>query len=152
MSEKVVSIDLAGGNRNVKARTIASVLALIAAAPPAAAQQVIGNADAGHELASKLCTGCHIVGTERSGSDVAPPFLVIARDPQVTLTALHAWVAPPHPMRNLALTRQQIADINAYLDTLHGEQPPRVNTEEPPPALEDAPPDKLGEPIKPSDQ
>jgi mono/diheme cytochrome c family protein len=131
MSEKVVSIGLAGGNRNVKARTIASVLALIAA---------------------KLCTGCHIVGTERSGSDVAPPFLVIARDPQVTLTALHAWVAPPHPMRNLALTRQQIADINAYLDTLHGEQPPRVNTEEPPPALEDAPPDKLGEPIKPSDQ
>ena len=58
-----------------------------------------------------------------------------------------------HPMLpNLALTRQQIADINAYLDILHGEQTPRVKTEEPPPALEDAPPDKLGEPIKPSDR
>jgi mono/diheme cytochrome c family protein len=138
---------------NVKAPLIASMLVLIAAALPAAAQQVIGNPDAGHELASKLCTSCHIVGTERAGSDVAPPFLVIARDPQTTLTALHAWVGPRHPMLpNLALSGQQIADINAYLDLLHGEQTPRVQTEEPPPAVEDAPPDKLGKPIKPSGQ
>jgi mono/diheme cytochrome c family protein len=141
----------AGGKRNVKVRLLASMMALIAGTP-AAAQQVIGNADAGHELASKLCSACHIVGTERSGSDVAPPFLVIARDPQMTLAALHGWVSPPHPMRNLALSGQQIADINAYLDTLHGEQPPRAKTEERPPALEQAPPDKVGEPIKPSGQ
>ena len=129
------------------------MLVLIAVALPAAGQQVIGNPDAGHDLASKLCTSCHIVGTERAGSDVAPPFLVIARDPQTTLTALHAWVGPGHPMLpNLALSSQQIADINAYLDLLHGEQTPRVKTEQPPPALEDAPPDKLGEPIKPSDR
>ena len=70
------------------------MLVLIAAALPAAAQQVIGNPDAGHEFASKLCSSCHIVGTERAGSDVAPPFVVIARDPQTTLTALHAWVGP----------------------------------------------------------
>jgi mono/diheme cytochrome c family protein len=139
------------GNRNVKARLIASTMALIAGTP-AAAQQVIGNPDAGHELAAKLCSACHIVGTEQSGSDVAPPFLVIARDPQMTLIALHGWVGPQHPMRNLALSGQQIADINAYLDTLHGEQTPRVKTEEPPPALKQAPPDKLGEPIKPSGQ
>jgi mono/diheme cytochrome c family protein len=128
-------------------------MVLVVATLPAAAQQVIGNPDAGHELASKLCTSCHIVGTEREGSDVAPPFLVIARDPQLTLTALHGWVGPTHPMlRNLSLSNQQIADINAYLDLLHGEQAPRVKTEEPPPALEEAPPDKLGEPIKPSDR
>ena len=137
----------------MQARVLASMLVLIAVALPAAAQQVIGNPDAGHELASKLCTSCHIVGTERAGSDVAPPFLVIARDPQTTLTALHAWVGPRHPMLpNLALSGQQIADINAYLDMLHGEQAPRVKTEEPPPALEAAPPEKLGEPIKPSGQ
>ena len=52
---------------------------------------------------------------------------------------------------NLALSGQQIADINAYLDLLDGERT-RVKTEEPPPALEDAPPEKLGEPIKPSDR
>ncbi len=137
----------------MQARVLASMVVLVAVALPAAAQQVIGNPDAGHELASKLCTSCHIVGTERAGSDVAPPFVVIARDPQTTLTALHAWVGPGHPMLpNLALSSQQIADINAYLDLLHGEQTPRVKTEEPPPALEDAPPDKLGEPIKPSDR
>jgi mono/diheme cytochrome c family protein len=135
----------------VKAGLIASMMALIAGTP-AAAQQVIGTADAGHELASKLCSACHIVGTERSGSDVAPPFLVIAREPQMTLAALHGWVSPPHPMRNLALSGQQIADINAYLDTLHGEETPRVKTEEQPAVLENAPPDKVGEPIKPSDQ
>ena len=136
----------------MKARLIASMVVLVVVALPVAAQQAIGNADAGHELASKLCTACHIVGAARSGSDVAPPFLVIARDPQMTLTALHAWVGPPHPMRNLSLTRQQIADINAYLDALQGEQATQVKTEEPPPALEDAPPEKLGEPIEPSDQ
>ena len=137
----------------MQARVIASMLVLIAAALPAAAQQVIGNPDAGHELASKLCTACHIVGTERAGSDVAPPFPVIAREPEISLTTLHGWNGPMHPMLpNLALTAQQTADINAYLDMLHGEQTPRVKTEEPPPALEDAPPDKLGEPIKPSDR
>ncbi len=134
-------------------RPIASLLVLIGAAQPAAAQQVIGNADAGHELASKLCSACHIVGSEQAGSDVAPPFPVIARDPGISLTALHGWKGPAHPMLpNLALTAQQIADINAYLDVLHGDQAPRVKTEEPPPALEAAPPEKLGAPIKPSGQ
>ena len=137
----------------MQARLIASMMVLIAGPLAAAAQQVIGDPDVGHELASKLCTACHIVGTERGGSDVAPPFLVIARDPQVTLTALHGWGGPTHPMLpNLALTAQQTADINAYLDMLHGERTPRVKTEEPPPALEEAPPDKLGEPIKPSNR
>jgi mono/diheme cytochrome c family protein len=145
-----VSNFLGVGNQSVKARLIA---VLIGAASPAAAQQVTGNADAGHELASKLCAACHIVGSERVGSDVAPPFPVIAQDPAISLTALHAWNGPGHPMLpNLALTGQQIADINAYLDMLHGEQAPRVKTEEPPPALEAAPPEKLGEPIKPSGQ
>ena len=50
---------------------------------------------------------------------------------------------------------QQIADINAYLDALHEApaeaEPPRVETEEPPPALEQSPPEELGEPIEPSD-
>jgi cytochrome c553 len=126
------------------------MLALAAIAPPLAAQEATGSASAGQELVSKLCASCHIVGTERVGSDVAPPFVVIARNSEMTLSALHAWVGPEHPMlRNLALTRQQIADINAYLDSLHGEQTPRVETEEPPPVLKTAPPEKLGEPIPP---
>jgi mono/diheme cytochrome c family protein len=143
------------GRRKLKPRLTLSMLALLAFPLPAAAQQEEGDPAAGQELASQLCTACHIVGTEQVGSDAAPPFAVIARDPDMTLTDLHAWIGPAHPMLpNLALTPQQIADINAYLDTLHGadiEQPPRVETEEPPPAVEAAPPEKLGEPIEPSD-
>jgi hypothetical protein len=60
---------------------------------------------------------------------------------------------------NLALTAQQIADINAYLDSLHDavvppteETPPegaapRTETEAPPPAILDSPPEKVGPPI-----
>ena len=117
-----------------------------------------GDPVAGRELASQLCSTCHIVGTERVGSDVAPPFPILAKDPGVTLTELHGWSGPMHPvLSNLALTSKQIADINAYLDSLRDGEPlpegeaPRVGTEEPPAALEDAPPERLGEPIEPSD-
>ena len=137
----------------MKARLTLSILALVAWTLPAAAQQEEGHPAAGQELASQQCTACHIVGTEQVGSDAAPPFPVIAKDPDMTLTELHAWIGPAHPMLpNLALTPQQIADINAYLDTLQGaevEPAPRVETEEPPAAVEHAPPEKLGEPIRP---
>ena len=144
------------GGRTLKARLVVSMLAPLAFMAPAAAQQETGDPAAGHELASQLCTACHIVGTERVGSDVAPPFPTIAREPGMTLTRLHAWLGPGHPvLPHLALTPQQIADINAYLDALHEEpleeETPRVETEEPPPAIERAPPEKLGEPIEPSD-
>jgi mono/diheme cytochrome c family protein len=138
----------------VSAKVVAAVLAVLAVARPAAAQQE-GDPMAGRELASQLCAACHIVGTERVGSDVAPPFATIARDPDMTLTELHAWIGPAHPMLpNLALTPEQIADINAYLDTLRGaeaQEAPRGETEEPPPALKNAPPERLGDPIEPSD-
>jgi hypothetical protein len=38
----------------------------------------------------------------------------------VTLSGLHGWGGPGHPMLpNLVLTPKQIGDINAYLDSLH---------------------------------
>jgi mono/diheme cytochrome c family protein len=133
-------------------RSLGGALVVLGAALPAAAQEQ-GDPAAGRELASQLCSSCHIVGTEAVGSDAAPPFPVIAEDPTMTITGLHAWVEPGHPvLPNLALTPKQIADINAYLDSLRGpseDEPPRVETEEPPPQLEQAPPEKLGEPIEP---
>ena len=139
----------------MKARLGASMLAVLAVALPAAAQDD-GDPAAGQELATQLCTACHIVGTEQVGSDVAPPFPMLAKDPDMTLTQLHGWLGPGHPvLRNLALTPEQIAHINAYLDALHEapaeEEPPRVETEEPPAAIEQSPPEEIGEPIEPSD-
>jgi mono/diheme cytochrome c family protein len=144
------------GRGTLDARLGASMLAVLALALPAAAQEEEGVPVVGQELATQLCTACHIVGTEDVGSDVAPPFPVIAKDPDMTLTELHAWSGPAHPvLPNLALTPEQIADINAYLDSLHEapaeEEPPRGETEEPPPALEQSPPEELGAPIEPAD-
>jgi mono/diheme cytochrome c family protein len=122
---------------------------------PAAAQQGPPDPAAGLELASQLCTACHIVGDERVGSDVAPPFRAIARDPEITVTELHGWIGPRHPrLPGLALSPKQAADINAYLDSLReGDAPtaPGTATQERPPELERAPPERLGEPIEPSD-
>jgi mono/diheme cytochrome c family protein len=134
--------------------TLVTLLLVFGATRPAAAQRE-GDAAAGRELAAQLCSACHIVGTERVGSDVAPPFAAIAGDPGMTLTELHAWVGPAHPaLPDLALTPGQIADINAHLDTLRGvdvQETPPTPTEAPPPAIEDAPPERRGEPIQPSD-
>jgi mono/diheme cytochrome c family protein len=137
----------------VNAKSLAGALILLAAAPAASAQMP-ADAAAGHQLASKLCTGCHIVGTESAGSDIAPPFPVIARDPSMTLTELHGWIEPGHPvLPHLALSSKQTADINAYLDSLLGPGPEPAagqsrQAEEPPPAILRAPPGKLGEPIQ----
>ena len=134
----------------MKVRLSAVLVSLLAV--PAAAQQGEGDPAAGLELSSRLCSACHIVGTERSGSDVAPPFRSIAKDPDVTLAELHGWGGPGHPMLpNLVLTREQVADINAYLDSLRDgdlEPAPRAGSTKPP--LPNAPPDRFGEPIKPS--
>ncbi|HSA81086.1 MAG TPA: hypothetical protein VLE23_09695, partial [Geminicoccaceae bacterium] len=92
--------------------TVGGALAALAVALPAAAQEQ-GHPAAGHELASQLCSACHIVGGEAVGSDVAPPFPVIAKDPELTFSELHAWIGPMHPiLPDLALTSKQIADIN----------------------------------------
>lgn len=126
---------------------LVGMMVVLAMVRPLAAQQA-GDPAAGRELASKLCTACHIVGTERVGSDVAPPFLAIARDPEVTLTELHGWRGPGHPvLPNLALTTRQTADINAYLDSLHDTGAPAPPPAAPRPTLPAAPPDKIGEPI-----
>ena len=133
-----------------------------AVAASAGGRAADGDPAAGHELASKFCTACHIVGSERVGSDAAPPFQAIAQDPARNLTELHGWHGPMHPvLPNLALSTRQIADINAYLDSLRapsedrapaapeGTAPPAA-TQQPPPSLQNAPPAKIGPPIEPS--
>lgn len=152
------------GERRVKARLLAGVVGALAVALPASAQQQEEEGDpaAGRELALELCTACHIVGPEQVGSDAAPPFAAIAKDPEITMDEMHGWGGPGHPvLPELALTPQQTADINAYLDRLRAgpaepeeEEPPpegaspRLETEEPPPAVEQAPPEQRGPPVE----
>ena len=133
---------------------LVATLIVLALTTPAAAQPQEGDAAAGRELASQLCAGCHIVGTERAGSDAAPPFPSIARDPDITVSELHGWIGPAHPMLpNLALTSEQTADINAYLDSLRGggadDEPQQPAPARQPPEIETSPPERIGPPIGP---
>ncbi len=88
---------------------------LAAAAPAFAA----GNAQAGHTLAQVWCSSCHMVDLSGQGRDTAPPFPEIAKRKTADRAWLRAWLVSPHPpMPNFNLSRQQIDDIVAYLDSL----------------------------------
>jgi cytochrome c len=89
-------------------------LLMVIASPVSAA----GDSEAGRLLAERSCGGCHTVGEAR-GTDTAPPFRSIARDPAKSDSYLYAWLTDPHPpMPNLSLTRREIADVMAYLASL----------------------------------
>jgi mono/diheme cytochrome c family protein len=135
------------GEKSRMSRILGSALAVLAGMSMSALAQEPGSAEAGHELARNLCTSCHIVGNETSGSDLAPPFLVIARDPNTTPVALHSWDEAGHPtLSHLALTPKQVADIDAYLDSLRGREPSGAAAEFER-TLPQAPPDRIGAPI-----
>jgi cytochrome c len=89
------------------------------AALGASAAQAAGDAAAGHALALRWCTSCPVVDDKGTGSDAAPPFRTIARAHARYPKWLHAWLSAPHPsMPNFDLTRSQIDDLIAYLDSL----------------------------------
>ena len=101
-----------------------SLVALALASPgPAAAQALGGDIAAGQKLAEEWCSSCHAVGPkETAAKDNAPSFLAIATMPSTTALSIQAWLQTPHPqMPNWQLTRNQIADIDAYILSLRGE-------------------------------
>ncbi|MFO0998400.1 MAG: cytochrome c [Alphaproteobacteria bacterium] len=78
-----------------------------------------GDAESGHALARQWCSSCHLVEPGTSGGDQAPPFESIANDPTRTPARLRGWLASPHPpMPDLKLSRTQIDDVMAYLESL----------------------------------
>ena len=73
----------------------------------------------GLRLARQWCTSCHIVAPSDSGSDVAPPFEMVANNPNMTEGGLRAWLADPHPpMPRFDLTRAETDAIIAYIGSL----------------------------------
>lgn len=106
-------------------RRLAGALAALALLLPAvAAAQDAGDARHGIMLARNWCAGCHVVEPGGRGADTAPPFMTIANDPKRPPSALRAWLLQPHPpMPNMNLSRAEIDDIVAYLQSL--KTPPR---------------------------
>jgi mono/diheme cytochrome c family protein len=96
---------------------LAAGLAVLGFGVPALAQ----DPAAGRALAERWCSACHAVTPGAVGSDVVPSFERIANDQVLTEEWLTARLAVPHhSMPSLSLTRRQIADLVAYVNSLRG--------------------------------
>lgn len=92
-----------------------TILAMVLASP-ALAQ---GDPAAGRQLALNWCTACHVVDVEGHGADAGPALPVLLGDGERTPDEIRGWLADPHPpMPNFSLSRQEIEDIVAYLQSL----------------------------------
>ena len=75
---------------------------------------------AGERLARQWCSVCHLVAADQDRAPViAPPFATIAKKPSLDLRQLQQSMLAPHPqMPGRELSRDQAADIAAYIATL----------------------------------
>ena len=96
---------------------VASVAVIVmCAAVPARAQ---GDPEVGRELAQRWCTNCHVVDYEGHGADAGPALPALLGDGQRTADEIRGWLAAPHPpMPDFDLSRHEIEDIVAYLESL----------------------------------
>jgi mono/diheme cytochrome c family protein len=96
----------------------AAALALVAL--PAGAQES-ADRSAGHDLAVRWCSSCHVVdpGQQHQGSDAVPTFAAIAAMNSTTATSLRAFLATPHArMPDYKLTGDDITNVSAYILSL----------------------------------
>lgn len=103
---------------------IAGAICLLAIVSAASAQTIPGrpSPDQGAQLASKLCVNCHLIGheTQPSGGVKAdvPSFREIANvDGQTSERMTVLIISPKHPMPTIALSRDEISHIIAYIET-----------------------------------
>ena len=89
---------------------------ILLSAPAVAA----GDLLAGKVIAEGWCAACHIASAEQTSSmKGAPSFPDIANKAQSDYAVLEGIIADPHPpMLNFNLTREQIHDLLAYIDSL----------------------------------
>lgn len=95
-------------------RAAAIALTLVGLAAPAFAQ----DPDAGRKMADTWCANCHVVGSapQAKGTDAVPTFAAIAAMTSTTEMSLAAFLSTPHArMPNFTLSRQEIADVSAYI-------------------------------------
>jgi mono/diheme cytochrome c family protein len=94
---------------------------------PVMAGPVTSAPDAGHgkQLASRLCSNCHLVGdAEQQQVNVdVPSFQEIADKTGQSAGAIMAHILlPKHPMPDIPLTKSELADLTAYIMSLREEE------------------------------
>jgi len=95
----------------------AAVFVLLATATPGFA----ADTAPGKALATMWCASCHLVEPGQATAPVAgvPSFAAIAAKPDQTAERIAGAIVVPHPpMPDLQLSRQQIADLAAYILSL----------------------------------
>ena len=101
---------------------VALLAAIFFAVLPAKAwTQDTGDAVAGRHVAESWCSACHVIGPgQASGtSNGAPPFAAVARMKATTPLSLSVFLQTPHGrMPDLHLSRDEIADVSAYIMSL----------------------------------
>ena len=83
--------------------------------------QYIPTAEAGRTIAEKLCSSCHLTPDSPTKPIIVgiPSLSALANKPEQTpVTIALRLISPPHPMPDMQLTRDEIADVIAYLATL----------------------------------
>lgn len=78
------------------------------------------DAQRGEIIAERWCSACHLVGPDQVRAiDGVATFEEIAQRHDVTAEGLRAFLVSPHPvMPDMALTRDEISDIVAYIESL----------------------------------
>jgi len=94
-----------------------SIVLLAVAGVPAAFG---ADANNGARLARQWCSPCHVVSSsQQTATDQAPPFSAIARIPNFDASKIALFLLDPHPkMPNMSLTRDEAADLAAYIATV----------------------------------
>ena len=83
------------------------------------AARAAGDAVVGKEIATTWCGACHHMDDAVTAADGARPFAAMARDPKATADRLRTFLVKPHgQMPELNLTRQEIENLVAYIESL----------------------------------
>lgn len=97
-------------------RTTAALLTLIAAAAYSDAA-VAADVEKGATLAKRWCAFCHVIAPDqRAGNPDVPTFASIGKRPDFDAGKMASFLLSPHPkMPNLSLSRDEAADLAAYI-------------------------------------
>jgi mono/diheme cytochrome c family protein len=100
-------------------RLMAVLTVALCAVCPLGSYAQIGNSEAGRQLVLRSCSSCHALESSTTATDAAPPFSDVAKANKERPEWIRFWLMDPHPpMPRIALSRQQIENIIAYLDTI----------------------------------
>jgi len=97
-------------------------VATLLAMPAAVQAEEVGDVQAGHAYATKVCAECHAVerGEQLSPYLDLPSFQAVADSPGITERALAVWLTNPHPnMPNFILPQADMSNVIAYIMSLH---------------------------------